>query len=104
MELNYSQTKQKRTNKQNMKQISILVAVLLTGAIGGYGQDIKEKFNPVQTAVVSQSIAPDARAGGMGDIGAATEPDVNSQAWNAAKYPFAISKGGIAVNYTPWLR
>ena len=104
MEFNYSQTKQKRTNKQNMKQISILVAVLLTGAVGGYGQDIKEKFNPVQTAVVSQSIAPDARAGGMGDIGAATEPDVNSQAWNAAKYPFAISKGGIAVNYTPWLR
>lgn len=104
MEFNNSQTKQKRTNKQNMKQISILVAVLLTGAVGGYGQDIKEKFNPVQTAVVSQSIAPDARAGGMGDIGAATEPDVNSQAWNAAKYPFAISKGGIAVNYTPWLR
>lgn len=49
MEFNYSQTKQKRTNKQNMKQISILVAVLLTGAVGGYGQDIKEKFNPVQT-------------------------------------------------------
>lgn len=65
---------------------------------------MKEKFNPVQTAVVSQSIAPDARAGGMGDVGAATDPDANSQAWNAAKYPFAISKGGIALNYTPWLR
>lgn len=67
-------------------------------------EDIKDKFNPVQTAVVSQSIAPDARAGGMGDVGAATEPDANSQAWNAAKYPFCISKGGISLNYTPWLR
>ena len=40
----------------------------------------------------------------MGDIGAATDPDVNSQAWNPAKYPFCISRAGIAVNYTPWLR
>lgn len=64
----------------------------------------KDAFNPVVTAVVSQSIAPDARAGSLGDIGAATDPDVNSQAWNPAKYPFAISKAGIAVNYTPWLR
>lgn len=69
-----------------------------------FAEDIKEKFNPVQTAVVSQSIAPDARAGGMGDVGAATEPDANSQAWNPAKYPFCISKGGVALNYTPWLR
>ena len=40
----------------------------------------------------------------MGDMGAATEPDANSQAWNAAKYPFCISKAGVALNYTPWLR
>lgn len=72
--------------------------------MGTSAEDIKDKFNPVQTAVVSQSIAPDARAGGMGDVGAATEPDANSQAWNAAKYPFCISKGGISLNYTPWLR
>lgn len=79
-------------------------ALMLVASLGSKAQDIKEKFNPVQTAVVSQSIAPDARAGGMGDIGAATEADINSQAWNAAKYPFAISKGGVALNYTPWLR
>ena len=66
--------------------------------------DVKDKFNPVMTAVVSQSIAPDARAASMGDIGAATEPDANSQSWNPAKYPFAISKAGVAINYTPWLR
>lgn len=61
-------------------------------------------FNPVNTSVTSQTIAPDARAAGMGDIGAATDPDVNSQYWNPAKYPFCISRAGVAINYTPWLR
>ena len=61
-------------------------------------------FNPVDHAVISQTIAPDARAAGMGDVGAATDPDVNSQYWNLAKYPFCISRAGIALNYTPWLR
>ena len=61
-------------------------------------------FNPVNTSVTSQSIAPDARAAGMGDVGAATDPDVNSQYWNPAKYPFCISRAGVALNYTPWLR
>ena len=61
-------------------------------------------FNPVDQAVVSQTIAPDARAAGMGDVGCATDPDVNSQYWNLAKYPFCISRAGVALNYTPWLR
>ena len=58
----------------------------------------------MRTAVTSQTIAPDARAGGMGDVGAATDPDVHSQYWNPAKYPFTISRAGFAINYTPWLR
>lgn len=66
--------------------------------------DEKDVFNPIVTSVISQSIAPDARAGGIGDAGAATDPDVNSQAWNPAKYPFCISRAGVAINYTPWLR
>lgn len=66
--------------------------------------DEKDVFNPIVTSVISQSIAPDARAGGIGDVGAATDPDVNSQAWNPAKYPFCISRAGVAINYTPWLR
>ena len=61
-------------------------------------------YNPVEHAVISETIAPDARAAGMGDVGAATDPDVNSQYWNPAKYPFCISRAGIALNYTPWLR
>ncbi len=66
--------------------------------------EVRDQFNPVRTGVTSQSIAPDARAGGMGDVGAATDPDVHSQYWNPAKYPFTISRAGFAINYTPWLR
>ena len=61
-------------------------------------------FNPVEHAVISQTIAPDARGAGMGDVGVATDPDVTSQYWNPAKYPFCISRAGVALNYTPWLR
>ena len=64
----------------------------------------EEIFNPVKTSVTSQTIAPDARAAGMGDVGVATDPDVVSQYWNPAKYPFTISRAGVALNYTPWLR
>jgi len=67
--------------------------------------DEKEKmFNPVNASVTSQTIAPDARAAGMGDVGVATDPDAVSQYWNPAKYPFTISRAGVALNYTPWLR
>ena len=67
-------------------------------------QDKENMFNPVNTAVTSQSIAPDARSAGMGDVGVATDPDVVSQYWNPAKYPFTISRAGVSLNYTPWLR
>ncbi|MBR0037008.1 MAG: type IX secretion system outer membrane channel protein PorV [Bacteroidales bacterium] len=66
--------------------------------------DAAKQYNPVQTATISLGVAPDARGGSMGDVGAATEPDENSQFWNPAKYAFAYSRAGIAVNYTPWLR
>ena len=64
----------------------------------------KDMFNPVYTGVTSLSIAPDARAGALGDIGVATEADVNSQYWNPAKYPFNIARAGASMSYTPWLR
>lgn len=69
-----------------------------------FAQDKKDIFNPVKASVTSQTIAPDARAAGMGDVGVATDPDVNSQYWNPAKYPFNISRAGVSLNYTPWLR
>ena len=83
----------------------IMVALLTTlSATVSAQEDKLSEFNQVEHAVISQTIAPDARAAGMGDVGAATDPDVNSQFWNPAKYPFCISRAGLALNYTPWLR
>ncbi|WP_297235590.1 type IX secretion system outer membrane channel protein PorV [uncultured Prevotella sp.] len=83
---------------------TIAAALLAMIAISAKAQDKRAMFNPIHTALVSQTIAPDARSAGMGDVGAATDPDVNSQYWNPAKYPFCISRAGLALNYTPWLR
>ena len=82
----------------------LLAAFVLLSAYASAQDYKKEMFNPVKTSVTSQTIAPDARAAGMGDVGAATDPDVVSQYWNPAKYPFTISRAGVALNYTPWLR
>lgn len=86
-------------------KIRILAVCLSFGLVlAAPAQDKKNMFNPVNTSVTSQTIAPDARAAGMGDAGVATDPDVVSQYWNPAKYPFTISRAGVALNYTPWLR
>ena len=78
--------------------------MLAVASAGAFAQDKLDMFNPVNTSVTSQMIAPDARAAGMGDVGVATDPDGNSQYWNPAKYPFCISRAGVSLNYTPWLR
>jgi hypothetical protein len=88
-----------------MKRIlrSSILLLVLSVAINTYAQD-KDRFSPINTAIPSLSIAPDARGGSMGDNGVATLPDINSQYWNPAKYAFMVSKAGISVSYTPWLR
>jgi hypothetical protein len=83
-----------------MKNNLLVLCILLSVSLSGFSQ----VNNPIVTAVPSLSIAPDARAGGMGDIGAATSPDVNSQYWNPAKYVFMESDAGVSLSYTPWLR
>ena len=88
-------------NNQRLALTAVMLTVIMLTA---KAQDKKDLFNPVHTAIVSQTIAPDARSSGMGDVGAATDPDVNSQYWNLAKYPFCISRAGVSVSYTPWLR
>lgn len=86
-----------------MKKILIsLTAILCAATISA--QTVDDTMNPLITSMPSLSIAPDARAAGMGDIGVATEADYNSQYWNPAKYAYMYSKGGITANYTPWLR
>ena len=82
-----------------------IVVLLFISATKLYAQEnIKAQFAPINTAVPSLSIAPDARGGGMGDNGVATLPDVNSQYWNPAKYVFNYSQAGVSLSYTPWLR
>lgn len=90
------------TMKHNPRPFAAIVCASL--ALAGRAEDKLSEFNPVDHAVISQTIAPDARSAGMGDVGAATDPDVNSQYWNPAKYPFCISRAGVSLNYTPWLR
>ena len=87
-------------------KISTLIGVisLLATFTALHAEGDKAKFAPVNTAVPSLSIAPDARGGGMGDNGASTTPDINSQYWNPAKYAFMYSKAGVSLSYTPWLR
>jgi hypothetical protein len=62
------------------------------------------QINTITTAVPFLMISPDARAGGMGDAGVASSPDVNSIHWNPAKMTFNEKKIGIGISYTPWLR
>ena len=62
------------------------------------------EYNPLQTGVNSLDIVPDARGASMGDLGVASDPDVNSQYWNPSKYAFAYSSAGFSLSYTPWLR
>ena len=85
-----------------MKNRTLFLLLLLLSATVVRAQ--KDMFNPIITGVNSLNIAPDSRGGGMGDVGVATDPDNNSQYWNPAKYPFTISRGGLSVSYTPWLR
>lgn len=87
-----------------LKNIIFPVLATFTGFLSVSSQEIKNDFNPISTGVLSLSIAPDARGASLGDLGAATEPDANSQFWNPSKYAFAESTAELSLNYTPWLR
>ena len=63
-----------------------------------------QTFTPITTGVSFLTVAPDARGGGLGDVGAATAPDADAQYWNPAKYAFISAEGGASVSYVPWLR
>ena len=66
--------------------------------------DAPLELNTITTSVPFLIIGPDSRSGGMGDVGVASTPDVNSMHWNPAKYAFVKDDMGIAMNYVPWLR
>lgn len=88
-----------------MRKIHLSIILISVFILSGYAANpVNDQLNPLITGVPSLSIAPDARAGAMGDVGAATTPDVNSQYWNPAKYVFMESEAGVSLSYTPWLR
>lgn len=86
--------------KQRLKLIALSLLTISVLSVSAQTNSI----NVVTTAVPFLRISPDARSGGMGDVGIATAPDANSSFWNQAKIPFAQSKAAIAVSYTPWLK
>jgi hypothetical protein len=94
------------------KKLNKFILFALLAATGGsslFGQIgnndlIGADLNAIQTAVPFLTIAPDSRAGALGDAGAATAPDISSQHWNISKYAFLEGNGGFAISYTPWLR
>lgn len=97
-----------RKNKINAFLVAALLSASVSNMFAAGASTITDgsgaNYNPLQTAIPSLSIAPDAKGGGMGDVGAATAPDCNSQHWNPSKYALSESRGGVAISYTPWLR
>lgn len=85
-----------------MRKLSFFFIVLIAIQSTVGAQDLEN--NPIISSVPSLTISPDARGAGMGDVGVATSPDVNSQFWNPAKYVFAESEAGMSFSFTPWLR
>jgi len=82
--------------------LSSLISLIAAGQSLTTGQEVR--YNPISTAVPFLTITPDSRHGAMGDVGAATTPDANSQYLNPSKYAFAQDKWGFSLSYTPWLR
>lgn len=88
----------------------IILASLLALCSTSFAQNYDEVLgqegssNAINTAVTFLLIAPDSRAGAMGDAGVATTPDAYSQAWNSSKLAFAEKPYGLAITYVPWLR
>ena len=90
----------------NMKKNAVAILVFL--AILSNNLDIFSQstgsLNAIQTVVPFLTIAPDSRAGAMGDAGVATSPDVYSMHWNPAKFAFIDGESGVGISYSPWLR
>ena len=93
-----------------MKKIFIILTSTLLASSNIFSQietgDLvgSDRLNTITTAVPFLIISPDSRAGAMGDVGVATQPDANSLHWNPAKYAFVNDDMGFAVSYVPWLR
>lgn len=106
----FAALKNKRMFNFRPTGLVVLAATLVAGSAWGQtiqtnnGGDGTLQLNTITTAVPFLMIGPDARAGGMGEVGAATDPDGASIHWNPSKMAFAPNKMGFSLSYTPWLR
>lgn len=82
-----------------MKKMKKLFALVLLTVV----YTVSAQDRVITTAVPFLTIASDARAAGVADIGVATSVDAFSQQWNPAKFAFAERKIGISASYTPFL-
>jgi hypothetical protein len=85
-------------------KLIVFIFLSWAGTVAIYSQTGSGDLNAIQTVVPFLTIAPDSRAGGMGDAGVATTPDAFSMHWNPAKFAFIDGKGGLGISYAPWLR
>jgi hypothetical protein len=86
------------------KALIFSIIFLLTAPLLPLAAQDPHPLNVIQTVVPFLTIAPDSRAGAIGDAGVATSPDLYSMHWNPAKYAFIDGNGGFAISYSPWLR
>lgn len=92
---------------RSMKKKRIAITLFLVALSGNtiiFAQKNNGELNAIQTVVPFLTIAPDSRAGAMGDAGVATSPDVYSMHWNPAKFAFIDGESGVGISYAPWLR
>ena len=93
-----------------MKRLLVILCGLILVIGNSQAQNVEEwngqlpTQNTITTAVPFLNIGPDARSGGMGELGAASQPDAMAQHWNPAKFPFIEKDMGFSVSYSPWLR
>lgn len=81
----------------------VLILIALSGKLL-IAQQKSGELNAIETVVPFLTIAPDSRAGAMGDAGVATSPDIYSMHWNPSKFAFIDGNAGVGISYSPWLR
>lgn len=93
-----------------MKKAIYSLSLLMSASLSANSQstlttdELSGRLNTITTSVPFLLISPEARSGGMGDVGVASTPDANSIHWNPAKLAFNDKQFGVAISYTPWLR
>ncbi|TNF42892.1 MAG: type IX secretion system outer membrane channel protein PorV, partial [Bacteroidetes bacterium] len=86
------------------KALTVSIILLFLVFVSPLRAQDEDPYNVIQTVVPFLTIAPDSRAGALGDAGVATSPDLYSMHWNPAKYAFIDGNGGFGMSYSPWLR